>query len=481
MVDEAEPPVDESEQLEPDIAPVYREALASISRMLSLAPDEAMRLKIFENAVSEVISKWKGIDRSDALDALYDIAESRGFDADWVQSVFARAFEEAEQPRTNGKGTHQEAPRDERTEPPPEPLPFFSASTFEGREPREREWLVKDRIPMRNVTLLGGDGATGKTQIALQLAVGIVKTGEWLKGDIRQQGGVLFFTAEEESDEVHRRLDAIRRARDLSFNDLTDLQIYCMPGENAVLARPDRQGQLHATKLFERFELAIRNQRPRLVVLESSADVFAGNEIDRPQVRQFVSMLRSWSLIDGAAVILLSHPSLSGRTSGSGESGSTAWNNSVRSRLYFKIKKGSSDDELTRNDYRILEVMKSNYGPAGETVECVWREGIFITSEQAVDDPIVAENKDKNCEAAFLRCLDIRNSREQWVNQLEASPSAYAPRVFSKMAEAQGFKIKQLADAMNRLMDRKMIRTAKSPGPPSKQKDILVRSQPTLV
>ena len=80
-----------------------------------------------------------------------------------------------------------------------------------------------------------------------------------------------------------------------------------------------------------------------------------------------------------------------------------------------------------------------------------------------------------------MRCLDIKNSREQWVNQLEASPSRYAPRVFSKMDEAEGFKVKALAEAMNRLIDRRMIKISTSPGPASRRVPILVRSQPTLV
>jgi hypothetical protein len=94
----------------------------------------------------------------------------------------------------------------------------------------------------------------------------------------------------------------------------------------------------------------------------------------------------------------------------------------------------------------------------------VWRRGVFVVA-RAVDqtaDPDIAINRAKNAEAAFLRCLDIRNSREQWVNQLETSPNRYAPRLFSKMAEAEGFKIKALAEAMNRLLDRRMIKIDKA-------------------
>ena len=439
---------------------------------------------------------------ADPLDA--DIGEQEK--PAWLQRAIERerrAREASEQPSDAANGSDDEQTPWPDEEPPPAepdaeaeivppsqktpeivPLEFFSVEMFEGRAIRDREWLVKDRIPMRNVTLLGGDGATGKTTIALQLFVGVTKTGEWLRGDVCQNGSVLFLTAEEEETEIHRRLDAIREARELSYRDIAALQIRCMPGQNAVLAQPNKNGQLVPTPLFEQLELTIRAQRPSLVCIESSADVFAGNEIDRVQVRHFISMLRSWSLIDGASVMLLSHPSQAGRSSGTGESGSTGWNNSVRSRLYFKIKKDKDKDadDTTRNDFRTLEVMKSNYGPAGERIECVWRNGIFVLAEQAEDSEFVKANKALNAESAFMRCLDIRNQREQWVNQEENSRSRYAPKIFAEMDEAEGFRRAQLKDAMERLLDRKMIGLVKAPNfPPSNPLKILVRRQPSLV
>jgi RecA-family ATPase len=110
-------------------------------------------------------------------------------------------------------------------------------------------------------------------------------------------------------------------------------------------------------------------------VIESAADVFAGNENDWSQVRQFVGLLRRLAITSGAAVLLISHPSLSGMSTGTGTSGLTGWNNSVRSRLYFTSPKTRNGDEPD-NDVRELKVMKSNYGPAGETVRLRWQRGV---------------------------------------------------------------------------------------------------------
>lgn len=61
---------------------------------------------------------------------------------------------------------------------------------------------------------------------------------------------------------------------------------------------------------------AIYDIRPRLIVIDNSADVYAGNENDRAQVRQFITLLRGPTIDVGAGLILTSHPSLTGISTG---------------------------------------------------------------------------------------------------------------------------------------------------------------------
>ena len=105
-----------------------------------------------------------------------------------------------------------------------------------------------------------------------------------------------------------------------------------------------------------------RDIRPKLIGLDTSADIFAGNENDRAQVRQFIGLIRGMAIDANAAVILCAHPSLTGMTSGSGLSGGTAWHNSVRARAYLRAAT-SQEGAGPGKDLRVLEFMKSNYGP----------------------------------------------------------------------------------------------------------------------
>jgi len=501
-----------TEQSEREIGRIFQSALASVGRTISLSATWELKRKAFRNGLAEALTFWngKGINQSEILDEFQDLAEAKDlldqFGQDEIQRDMLEEIQALQaKKQTNGNGEAKYDYRDEETDdvgqvqqepqpaeapPPLEPLPFFSIQKFEGLTPRERGWLVRNRVPMRNVSLLGGDGAAGKTTIALQLACAVVTGTPWLNGDVTQQGRVMFLTAEEEEDEIHRRLDWIRSYNGWSFNQLADVHAICLPGQNSVLAALDhKSGLLKATKLYGRMTLSIQNIRPSLIVVETAADVFAGNENDRSQVRQFIStQLRAWCLIDGAALLLLSHPSQAGRRSG-GESGSTGWNNSSRARLYLsKIKadtKEEVEDDDDLGDIRVLEVMKTNYAREGEKIELAWTEGLFVPVSSlkaktlAKVDPVVVENRAKNAEAAFLACLDVRNSRKQFVNQLAGSRSRYAPKVFAEMSEAGGFKEKALTDAMNRLIDKGTIRVEQW-GSPSKRIDYLIRAQPNM-
>ena len=185
----------------------------------------------------------------------------------------------------------------EPTSDPP-PLPFIDIAAWDGATAPEREWVVRDRVPLRNVTLLSGEGGVGKSIVSLHLAVATVLGRDWLNA-LPKPGPALVICCEDDADELHRRLDRIvehySATCGATYEELTDLHLLSLAGQDAVLAAPKRNSLVQATKLFGRIHEAACAIRPRLIVLDNSADVFAGNENDRPQVRQFVTCAK-WPL-----------------------------------------------------------------------------------------------------------------------------------------------------------------------------------------
>ena len=128
----------------------------------------------------------------------------------------------------------------------------------------------------------------------------------------------------------------LAEARGISLAHLDKLTITSLAGQDALLATPDLRGSLARTQLFAELEARVAADRPQLVVLDTLADLHSGQENDRTTARQFIGLLRGLAMRYDCAVLLLAHPSLTGKQNGSGLSGSTGWDASVRSRLYLE-------------------------------------------------------------------------------------------------------------------------------------------------
>lgn len=328
-------------------------------------------------------------------------------------------------------------PKAKPVAPPPPMIDWVNASSLHGAPP-SRDWLVPGMLPMNTVSLLYGDGGTGKSLIALQLAVSTFLGRVWLN-NLPQTGPVIYFSAEDDRSELHRRLDAICKFHDTTPTQLCGLHIADMAGKDALLANIGKKtGALSATSVFNALEDMVGAIRPKLIVLDTLADIYPGNENDRAQVRHFVGLLRGLAIRNGCAVLTLAHPSLTGIASGTGASGSTAWNNSVRSRLYFERVK--SEGYESDPDARRLKVMKSNYGPIDGETAVRWQDGVFIAQQS----PLTSENEAR-AERVFLSLIE-RNA-----GQGRNFTAMLAPRELSAMPGSEGLSKQVLKQAMERL------------------------------
>jgi hypothetical protein len=116
--------------------------------------------------------------------------------------------------------------------------------------------------------------------------------------------------------------------------------------------------------------------------------------------------------------------------------------------------------------------VKSNYGPSGEKVRLQWERGVFVPEASA--SPAARAAAEAPVDEAFLRCLDAATAQGRSVGP--KASKAWAPSVFEKMPEANGFKCKALEAAMERLFSASRIKVEES-GPPSKRRERIVRQR----
>nr|BBD50125.1 RecA-family ATPase [Haliea sp. ETY-M] len=247
------------------------------------------------------------------------------------------------------------------------------ATALEGRDVKPREWLVDNVIPKGETSLIAGPAGVGKTLLAEQIETAVA-LGKPLFGMQCEPANAMLWTCEDSLDELHRRQIAINRYFDVSMRDLERLQLLSFRGQDARLVTKSGS-RLLRTPLYRALGEMLGDLRIGFLVLDLIADFWDGNEIVRYEVNQFVKgALGHLAEKHDCAITFLCHPSRSGLADGSGQSGSTAWVGSVRSRLYLK-----GEDQA---GVRTLSQMKNNYGPLQTGINLEWREGALWQTDQ---------------------------------------------------------------------------------------------------
>jgi archaellum biogenesis ATPase FlaH len=350
-----------------------------------------------------------------------------------------------------------------------EPIRWARPSEWVG-EPPPREWEVRDWIPKGEVVLLYGEGGVGKTLLAHQYAIAAATGTPWL-GQETRQARVMCFFCEDSIDELHRRHVDISRSLGVAPGAGDDrLRITSRKYMDNLLALWDRNtGAMRKTAVWKQLRDDALLFGADVLIVDTLADTFGGSEIDRTQVNSFIkSCLGRLAEEAGATVIALGHPSVAGRTEG--RSGSTAWSNAARSRLFLRYPKGKET-----GNWRELEGMKLNYGPKGNQIRLEWKAGAFsawgkprgqeigLNALNGSVGPVVQALPavEDIAERAVLECLSWAEA-DQMPLSLSPGSRTYAPRIL-KENYGQSLDMLKLDDvraAIVALQKRNVIRPA---------------------
>lgn len=449
----------------------YRDMAAAVRGALQDDPEAG--LEIFR----EWCDRWEGGEIQPGFDerTYWSIKSPFGLGINFLRSRASRAAGEVMippevffEPIADGEELDVSA----FTQPAATTKPAVPAVSLLMLDPRDwqdqpvpvREWEVESLIPRNEVTLLYGDGGVGKTLLIHQYATAAATKRKLLGQDVRPARTILFL-CEDDASELHRRQADINRALDVDCRDLGALRLIPRAGEDNFLAEFDRQtGRMRLTDVWYALRAEALAFGATVIVLDTLADIFSGIDFDRAQVSAFVKgCLRRLAREVGCTVIALGHPSQAGKSSGDGSSGSTAWNNACRSRLYLRRpepRKGAPASMST--DTRILESKKSNYGPAGSSITMRWVRGSFevvmasgVPGSSVFADGAVPQLEDE-AEAVVVKGLlafpgeRLSAGRTSRFNAIDKLTSLGAERFGD-------FSRSELQEALNRLVARDAV------------------------
>ena len=331
----------------------------------------------------------------------------------------------------------------------------------------ERQWAIRDRVPLNQAGLLSGEGGVGKSIVELTKDVAHVAGKDWL-GTLPEQGPAFYVGAEDEENEIHIRLALIAKHYGVTFKELIEggLRAKSLLGEDAVLCVTTRSGKVEVTKLYHELYEEAGDVKPKNISIDILSRAFAGNEIDRVQVYAFAMHMQALAMVANGSVTVLSHPSLAGIASGSGISGSTAWHGAFRFRQYLRGVKPDAGEQPD-GDVRELQFKKNQYGPTGETIIVRYQNGLFLPERGVSSLNKLA--RETVIDEAFLNGLQTltQQGRDAMAGYTSLD---FGPSLIANLPEvkSQGIRKADLRQSMERLLSANKIHIGKTDDAPSK-------------
>jgi hypothetical protein len=200
----------------------------------------------------------------------------------------------------------KQEPNGDRPTIAPTGITWIDIPTLLAAAPPAHAWVWDGYIERRTLTVLHGDGGTGKSILAGHLARAIIAGGRCLSRDTAT-ANVLIVDAENPLDEIHRRLHLLDMA-----TVPTDRIAYARASEAILRPGPD---YIDVDALIAMIE----HHHTGVAILDSQRGLWAGDEREAVEIRVLYRRLQSIAEQHDCAVIVIHHDRRTGSFSGSSD------------------------------------------------------------------------------------------------------------------------------------------------------------------
>jgi hypothetical protein len=195
----------------------------------------------------------------------------------------------------------------------------WTASTRFAGTPPGRKWALKDVAEERSVLILAAEGETGKGMILTDLALKIASIG-WgsitngfkaaaLGTTVEVHGRAFILSAEDNADEIHRRLHALDPGEKLALSG-DNLVIFPLPnmGGPAPFIKDGPQGPEETSEFKEIKKMLSQYDNIKLIAIDPlSSFVMADINADPAVAAYTMGVLASLAMDTGALVVVSHH------------------------------------------------------------------------------------------------------------------------------------------------------------------------------
>jgi RecA-family ATPase len=276
--------------------------------------------------------------------------------------------------------------------------------------PPIRRWLLKDLVVLGKVGAVIAPGGSSKSQWMLQLGVsvatGIALAGHW---EVGETGGVIVFFAEDDDDEIHRRLHRIQNHLTMAGHGsalapLKDrLFIFSTIGTDTLLTKKGQTGEVSATVTVDRIA-ALARQVPdlRLIVIDPGSRFRGGEENSNEDATRFVEALEKLAQQTGATVMLAHHANKISSSTGDVSQGASRGASALTDGLRWQMNLNRPTDAQATafnlpkdalGNFVAATVTKTNYSAIPEPVLLERGQDGYLSAVNAAQAKANAEQK----------------------------------------------------------------------------------------
>jgi hypothetical protein len=236
----------------------------------------------------------------------------------------------------------------------------ISADWFSVRPPN-RPTIISGLLPEGITAILGGAGGVGKSAIALQMGACIAAGYPFLEREV-STGKVLYLSAEDDRDEVRRRLYDYVNALEVDFstsavfnrdNLISNLLVKDLVGDGLLLTRTV-DGVAVVSPDVDKIEQAVSNlENLKLIIVDTYSRLNGGKENSNEDAATFVRACERLSKRTGATVLIAAHMT-KGAGGVDGIAGGKRFSDSARLAMVVQSSFHKMEDDYKANVMKAL-------------------------------------------------------------------------------------------------------------------------------
>lgn len=251
-----------------------------------------------------------GVSRETAADLLHAHWNER-CSPPWQPDELERKIENAWQYRGSAVGSVDAKQEFDAWVPPPSGVDARDADLYDDGTIEPRRWLYGRALIRGKVTAMVAPPGVGKSTFTMQMAVSLASGKDILGLGIEESTPVWVYNNEDDLEELHRRLAAIRQEFGISREALKG-RLFLNSGEQQkfTIAKRNGHGALTALRMGEDatvMQEQIEKYGIGAVIVDPFAETHQGEENDNIQMGYVVGLYRQIAQQGNAAVCIVHH------------------------------------------------------------------------------------------------------------------------------------------------------------------------------